>query len=76
MIVENNLHFHEQDESFTNRRLSDLLPVEFIHQIGLDPNQYIFDQMLATDVKAFVRALIQVFLSYTQIKVRKDEIHQ
>lgn len=45
MIVENNVHFHEQDESFTNRRLSDLLPVEFIHQIGLDPNQYIFDQI-------------------------------
>lgn len=45
MIAENLPYFNEQDESFTNRRLSDLLPVEFIHQIGLDPNQYIFDQI-------------------------------
>lgn len=45
MIVENTHCFYEQEESFTNRRLSDLLPIEFIHQIGLDPNQYIFDQI-------------------------------
>lgn len=43
MIVENPHYFYEQEESFTNRRLSDLLPIEFIHQIGLDPNQFIFD---------------------------------
>lgn len=45
MIVENNHCLYEQEELFTNRRLSDLLPIEFIHQIGLDPNQYIFDQI-------------------------------
>lgn len=34
----------EQEDLFVDRRLSDLLPVEFIHQIGFDPNQFLFDQ--------------------------------
>jgi len=32
----------ELEEPFIDRRLSDLLPSEFIRQVGLDPDQYIF----------------------------------
>lgn len=32
----------DADDPFQDRRLSDLLPAEFIRQIGLDPDQFIF----------------------------------
>ncbi|KAH0792178.1 hypothetical protein GPJ56_003977 [Histomonas meleagridis] len=34
----------EQEESFEDHRLSDLLPTDFINLVGLDPDQYLFPQ--------------------------------
>lgn len=34
----------DSEETFGDRRLSDLLPTEFITQIGLDPNQYLAER--------------------------------
>jgi hypothetical protein len=34
----------EDDDSICDRRLSDLLPVEIVRQIGFDPNSYLFER--------------------------------